>query len=64
MVSKKGSDNMSEYEFVRDENGNGWIANHTNGLMYPMFYHPEVNESTSEEELKKVCDEMDKSKRR
>lgn len=51
---------MVEYEFVRDDNGNGWIVNHTNGLMYPMFYHPEVNESTSEEEMKKVCEEIDK----
>ena len=50
---------MRDFDFVRDSHGDGWISNHINGLMYPMFNHPEIDESSTEEEMKAVCDKMD-----
>lgn len=48
------------YKFVRDDNGNGWILNFNNDLKYPLFGHPEINENSTQDELKRVCEEIDK----
>lgn len=48
------------YKFVRDDNGNGWILNFNNDLKYPLFCHPEINENSTQDELKRVCEEIDK----
>lgn len=51
---------MADLNFVRDENGNCWIINYTNGFRYPLFNHPEINESSTQEEMEKVCKEIEK----
>ena len=51
---------MENYSYYEEENGCRWIMNHVNGYRYPLFGHPEVNKDFSQEELKKVCEEIDK----
>lgn len=47
------------YTYFKDENGNAWIMDHVHGFRYPLFDHPEVDETYTEEQLKKVCEDID-----
>jgi hypothetical protein len=46
--------------FNRDEEGRCWIVDMERGMRYPLFNHPEINESSTQEEMEKVCKEIDK----
>lgn len=51
---------MADLNFVRDEEGRCWIVDIERGMRYPLFNHPEINESSTQEEMKKVCEQIEK----
>lgn len=51
---------MANLIFNRDEEGRCWIVDIDKGIRYPLFNHPEINESSTQEEMKKVCKQIEK----
>lgn len=51
---------MADLNFIRDEEGRCWIVDMERGMRYPLFNHPEINESSTQEEMEKVCKEIEK----
>lgn len=50
---------MQRFEFIRYEDGNGWINDYEKGLKYPDF-DGKTNETSTQEELQEFCEEIDR----
>jgi hypothetical protein len=48
------------YKYFEDEEGRRWIIDFINGFRYPLFNHPEINENSTQEELRIACEQIDK----